>query len=1073
MTVCLNMIVRNEAPVIRRCLESVMPWIDSWVIVDTGSTDGTQQLIREQLAGIPGELVERPWVSFAHNRTEALQLAAGRAEYLFVIDADETLEHDAGAALPPLTADSYNVEVRYNGCTYFRKQLVKASLPWRYIGVLHEYIYCEEACGEAVLPGFRTVPRHDGARARDPQTYHRDALLLESALLDEPGNTRNVFYLAQSYRDAGDLELAIRNYKRRVEMGGWPEEVWYSLYQIAILRERLEHPWAEVMQDYLAAHQFAPDRAGPLYRVGLHYQALRQYALSHVFFSQAIGIPVPSGSRLFIERPVYDYLLPVEYAVSCYYTGDHESAIEVANAVLRSGVLPAGAVGQVTRNRRYSLDALFATPRGTSLAPLNVEVVAPKVSNPADWEAAVIASSAALPPDTIVVPLRPEQALADAETLARIRDCFEDAGCALVYGSSEGAMPPSGPRAFETQGAALAGGSPLVFRASLLRGAGGEGPLRERLWRAAGWKRTRFLDEPIATTAASTLPMISCLMVTRDRLALAKRSIRCFAAQTYPNRELVIVTDGEPEFGEELLRHAKELGIEHCRLIPAPHGAPLGQLRNMSLDAAAGDLVCQWDDDDANHPDRLAVQAQALFCEGARVAFFTDHLQYLEEKKLLLWIDWTAGGLIADQRQFFPGSLMMFRDPRFRYPESGSYARRGEDSVLLDQLVRNLPVARVSGMGHLYLYQFHGANTYDRDHHYRMSTCAAPRAFVKEREEAIRSAVTGFGLEGPVTVAGPDGAAFAIGDRPGRPASFAARLAEALSADDVEIVQEVQGHTTRLHCIDAAFDGRRERYWVKAHVGEPRHAREEWSFLRERAPFRGFDLAEPVAYLPALELLVTRHAEGERLQTCAARQDERELDETAYGIGAWLGALHRSEIADGSAHPAESLVDDIAEGMDAVGRMLAVPGPVVSAAIGRARELAGAVAAADLRRVRTHGDFGAFNILVTANGGTVLDPSFDGSVARLNHYCTRHEDVARFLVSLTAAPGLSRDRQLRIAARFRDGYVEAAGVDPLASPAMPLLRAKYGLQAVADRWSPCVDDARTRGVGALLDEWLG
>lgn len=466
MTICLNMIVKNEAPVIRRCLDSVMPFIDAWVIVDTGSTDGTQQIIREHLAAIPGELVERPWVNFAHNRSEALALAAGKADYLLMIDADETLEHDAGFAMPALTADSYNVEMRYGGCTYFRKQLVKASLPWRYTGVLHEYIHCDDARSEAVIDGLRTVARHDGARARDPQTYRRDALLLEKALLDEPANARYVFYLAQSYRDAGDHELAIRHYRRRVEMGGWPEEVWYSLYQIAALRDRLRHPWPEAMEDYLAAHRAMPDRAGPLYRIGMHYQGLRQYATSHIFFAQAMRIPLPAGNRLFVERPIYDYLLPVEYAVACYYTGDHESAIETSNRLLQSALLPAEAIPQVVRNRRFSIDALFPKLRGTTLPPPDLKMA--RFNQVVDVE---------LPP--------------------RIRECFEDAGCSLLYGNSGGAMPASGPAAFETHGPKLAGESPLVFRMTLLRNAPEGGSLAERLWRAAGWSQTRFIDEPI------------------------------------------------------------------------------------------------------------------------------------------------------------------------------------------------------------------------------------------------------------------------------------------------------------------------------------------------------------------------------------------------------------------------------------------------------------------------------------------------------------------------------------------------------------------------------------------------
>src|SRR5579871_1464094 len=111
--ICLNMIVKNEAHVIRRCLASVCPVIDCWVIVDTGSTDGTQQIVRDFFAarGIPGQLHERPWVDFAHNRSEALDLAKSEADYSLIIDADDTLEVGPGFDRFSLTADSYMVDL--------------------------------------------------------------------------------------------------------------------------------------------------------------------------------------------------------------------------------------------------------------------------------------------------------------------------------------------------------------------------------------------------------------------------------------------------------------------------------------------------------------------------------------------------------------------------------------------------------------------------------------------------------------------------------------------------------------------------------------------------------------------------------------------------------------------------------------------------------------------------------------------------------------------------------------------------------------------------------------------------
>src|SRR3990172_13007879 len=101
-TLCLNMIVKNETKVIERCLKSVRPLIDYWVIVDTGSSDGTQQLIKAYLHDIPGELHERPWVNFEHNRNEALELAKNKGDYILTIDADEQFIYSENFSLPLL-----------------------------------------------------------------------------------------------------------------------------------------------------------------------------------------------------------------------------------------------------------------------------------------------------------------------------------------------------------------------------------------------------------------------------------------------------------------------------------------------------------------------------------------------------------------------------------------------------------------------------------------------------------------------------------------------------------------------------------------------------------------------------------------------------------------------------------------------------------------------------------------------------------------------------------------------------------------------------------------------------------
>jgi glycosyltransferase involved in cell wall biosynthesis len=856
------MIVKNEAPVIRRCLDSVRPIMDYWVIVDTGSTDGTQDVIRENFGDLPGELIERPWVDFAHNRSEALILARGRADYLLVIDADETLEITEGFEMPLLSADSYDIEVRCGAFTCARKQLLRNSLPWHYEGVLHEYACCHEAHSEEFLPGLWIASYRDGARARDPQTYFRDAQILERALRDEPNNARYVFYLAQTYLLLKEFDLALRHYRRRVEMGGQNDEVWFSLYQIAQLEQVKAKPWPEVMQQYLTVYEFMPDRAEPLFHIGVSYQGKGDYHTAHHFFSLATKIPHPAKNRLFVERQIYECLLPLEYAVACHYVGEYSTAIATYNRLLRQDKVPAMLIDQVIANRRFSIDAL--KPAGeTSTQPGPIKICVPFRDPGPELDeciesilqqnlrlfAAVFIDdgssqdhAARIPledprfcmirherpvgpgacidrfvrehggADDLVLPLQPHERLAQAGSLGQIRTEFESSGCLLLYGQHRletgelgNAEPAQDPATHNERGATLAGRSAIFFRAGLLLGAEGVPTaaavhsLSDLLVRAAGFPRSHFSDTvftivgepgtgklraradwglagsaevgnfhrlPPALRQLHELPKISCLMVTRGRIALARRAIRCYAGQTYPRRQLVIVSDDEFRNRRALERYVAYLALDSVRFVyPEADQLSLGQLRNISLEAADGDIICQWDDDDCYHPERLAIQLAHMLEGNARACYLTDHLQLLEADRALVWVDWTLGGR-SGEGQLLPGTMMAFKDRRFRYPETGPYVNRGEDSVFLNDLYRSVPVVPLSRMGYIYLYTYHGANTFSKEHHYNLRIFSASRSELDEKVEKIRQAIACYPVPRPITVVGRDGLAFVLnGDR--------------------------------------------------------------------------------------------------------------------------------------------------------------------------------------------------------------------------------------------------------------------------------------------------------------------
>jgi glycosyltransferase involved in cell wall biosynthesis len=353
-TICLNMIVKNEAPVIGRCLASVASFIDRWVIVDTGSTDGTRQCVRECLRHLPGELHERPWLNFAHNRNEALALARPTAEYIFFIDADETLETDGRFDRSDCTADGYELTCCYERTSYRRCALVASRLQWRWVGVVHEHLACEQTFCLAPLDDPRIIIHHEGARSRDPDTYARDAAALEEALRVDPGNTRNVFYLAQSYRDCGQLAHSREVYLRRAIMGGWDEEVWYSLYQAALLTERLQESPADVSFGFLRAFQCRPSRAEPLVELARFHRLRGEFALAYLYAREAAGIPRPSD-RLFLDDHTYEWRSLDELSISAFYVGKYAEGLDAADRLLSARVPDADRL-RMKRNREFYIN---------------------------------------------------------------------------------------------------------------------------------------------------------------------------------------------------------------------------------------------------------------------------------------------------------------------------------------------------------------------------------------------------------------------------------------------------------------------------------------------------------------------------------------------------------------------------------------------------------------------------------------------------------------------------------------------------------------------------------------------
>ena len=216
------------------------------------------------------------------------------------MDADNAFGAPPGYRFEDLAADGYLIGHRYAGVEFGMAILLADRIAWRYVGVLHEYVTADTPHKIVPLSGPWVTMFHEGARSRDPQTYLKDAALLEKALAQEPANARYAYYLAQSYKDAGEPARALAAYRHRATMPGWDEETWHARYQAALLVERLGGTPADVAHAYLETWNARPVRAEPLVQLARWHRSRgsgRWRSSTRARRSPRPGRPTSSSSR--------------------------------------------------------------------------------------------------------------------------------------------------------------------------------------------------------------------------------------------------------------------------------------------------------------------------------------------------------------------------------------------------------------------------------------------------------------------------------------------------------------------------------------------------------------------------------------------------------------------------------------------------------------------------------------------------------------------------------------------------------------------------------------------------------
>lgn len=332
-TLCLNMIVKNESKIIARLFDSVLSIIDCYCICDTGSTDNTIEIIENYFKekNIPGKVVQEPFKNFSHNRTFALNSCVGMSDFVLLLDADMILEIKNFDKKMLHDGDYFFILQGNESFYYQNTRIVKNNGLFKYTGVTHEYTDVPIESKSVSINKSQLFIRDIGDGGCKSDKFERDIRLLLEGIKNEPNNVRYHFYIANSYHDLGRYDEAIQYYKKRIQLGGWKEEVWYSYYRIGMCYMK-QHKMTDSLWYLMEGYNYYPERLEGLYELVKHYRVEGKNKLSFAIYNMCkefLEKDINRDGYLFLNNDIYRIYLYYEYTIIASYNGIYNINDEV------------------------------------------------------------------------------------------------------------------------------------------------------------------------------------------------------------------------------------------------------------------------------------------------------------------------------------------------------------------------------------------------------------------------------------------------------------------------------------------------------------------------------------------------------------------------------------------------------------------------------------------------------------------------------------------------------------------------------------------------------------------------
>jgi predicted O-methyltransferase YrrM len=360
--ICYTMIIKNGGPLLEQVLNENLSIIDRWCILDTGSTDGTQEVIRRVLKNKKGILYEEPFVNFKVSRNRCLELAGKTCKFTLMLDDTYGMRVDIRSFLNEVRgdqfSDSFSLMIQSSDNEYYSNRIIKTKTELRYIHIIHEVITDKNNITVAIPVdrAFIFDHRSDYMEKRTNDRKKFDLELLFKEVEEFPDDPRALYYIAQTYGCIGDEINRAKYYELRINhpVEGYVQEKIDSLFELArIYNFKLNcetkkfidvnyklsnSQWKRCEELYIQAYNLDKKRPDSLYFIGIHYYLEKEYTLAYNYLKLGFEIGYPMGSQYSLKPTLSFHFLPKFLTEVCYFMNDYQTGFAAAELFLKSTI---------------------------------------------------------------------------------------------------------------------------------------------------------------------------------------------------------------------------------------------------------------------------------------------------------------------------------------------------------------------------------------------------------------------------------------------------------------------------------------------------------------------------------------------------------------------------------------------------------------------------------------------------------------------------------------------------------------------------------------------------------------